>query len=185
MGPTGAGKGTQAQFITDHIGGVLYDTGSRIRERLAKDPASLGGYDHSEGKLLDPERTRQMVLTDTAEICKSGKSIVFSGSPRSMLEAFGTKDDGLMNLLDEIYGRENITLFSLYITVEEAITRNTKRGEGRDDESPETIRTKYKVQYEDSVAPMLQEIRNRGYNVIDIDGMSSREEVFVQIRKYL
>jgi len=185
IGPPGAGKGTQAKFVADHIGGVWYDTGSKIRERLARGEQLAEGYVYSTGKLLDPNATLRMVIGDVREVFATQKSIVFSGSPRSITEAFGSGEGGLMHLLHDTYGMENVFVFHILIPVEESIKRNTQREGKRPDDTPETIKLRYEEQYEQSVVPTIQAIRDHGYYVVDIDGTPSPEEVFESIKKYL
>lgn len=184
-GPPGAGKGTQAKYVADYIGGVWYDTGSKIRERIAKGEQLAEGYVYSTGQLLDPNATLRMVLGDVKEVFATHKSIVFSGSPRSVTEAFGSGEGGLMHLLHDTYGIENVMVFHVVIPLEESIMRNIKRNEKRSDDTPETITRRYEEQYEQSVVPTIESMRSHGYNVIDIDGMPSPEEVFESIKKYL
>src|SRR3989338_4851131 len=101
IGPPGSGKGTQAELIAGHIGGVWYDTGTKIREHLAKGDVLFDGYakEYAEGKLMDPNITLQMVLADIKEVFASKKSVVLSSSPKSVTEAFGSGEGGLMHLL--------------------------------------------------------------------------------------
>ena len=189
VGPPGAGKGTQAQFIADHIGGVWYDTGTKIRERLAKGE-DLGGREYAQGgyasgKLLDPNKTLRMVLGDIKGVFASRKSVVLSGSPRSMTEAFGSGEGGLIHLLHDTYGRENIFIFNIHIPIEESIERNMKRKDSRVDDTPETIRVRYEDQYEKSVVPMIEAMKTHGYQIIDIDGTPPPGKVFESIKKHL
>src|SRR3989344_4223170 len=179
MGPPGSGKGTQAKFIANHIGAVWYDTGTKIREHLASGDRLFEGYakDYAKGKLMDPNSTLQMVLADIKGVFASKKSVVFSSSPKSIAEAFGSGEGGLMHLLHDTYGMENILIFYLHIPIGESIRRNSKRTDGRTDDSPETIKVRYEEQYRKSVVPTIEEIRKHGYNVIDIDGMPSPKEI--------
>ena len=186
-GPPGSGKGTQAQLIAKHIQGVWYDTGTHIRERLARGEVLKEGYEkeYTAGKLLDPNVTLRMVLGDTKEIFASRQSVVFSSSPKSVTEAFGSGKGGLMHMLHDTYGMENIFIFHIHIPVEESIKRNVKREGGRTDDNAETIRSRYENQYRKLVVPAIEAMKTHGYNVIDIDGMPSPEEVFESIKKYL
>ncbi|KKU19002.1 MAG: Adenylate kinase [Parcubacteria group bacterium GW2011_GWA1_47_11] len=186
-GPPGSGKGTQAKLVAEYIGGVWYDTGAKIRERLARGEVLDKGYveGYAVGKLLDPNKTLKMVLGDIKEVFASQKSVVLSSSPKSTIEAFGSGDDGLMHMLRDTYGMENILIFRIHIPLEESIKRNMKREDGRVDDTPETIKSRYEDQYGKSVAPTIEAIKAQGYNVIDIDGIPSPEEVFESIKQHL
>ena len=186
MGPPGSGKGTQAEFIANHIGAVWYDTGTKIREHLANDEMfSKEAEDYKAGRLVDPNEVLRMVLDDVKGIFVSQKSIVLSSSPRSLTEAFGSGEGGLMHLLHDTYGIDDILVFHIYIPIEESVKRNVKRGEGRIDDLPEVIKTRYEDQYVKSVVPTIEAMKFHGYNVIDIYGMPSPEEIFEGIKKYL
>ncbi|MDD5710550.1 MAG: nucleoside monophosphate kinase [Candidatus Colwellbacteria bacterium] len=183
-GPPGAGKGTQATYIADELGLVHYDTGSKLRELIATGQIAEGG--HFEGKLNDPAEVREIVKKDVLAIAKSGRGVVLSGSPRTLLEAFGDiNNEGLVNLLERLYEKQNVIIFSIEISLEESIERNTKRGEGRFDDKEDVIRLRYKEQYEENIIPTIKVIEEAGFRVIHIDGAPSREEVFADIKKHL
>jgi len=62
------------------------------------------------------------------KLAAEGKSIVFSGSPRTVYEARGDADhEGEIPLLSRLYGPENVHIFYLDITVQEAIRRGLAR----------------------------------------------------------
>ncbi|MCR4261236.1 MAG: nucleoside monophosphate kinase [Candidatus Colwellbacteria bacterium] len=186
MGPPGSGKGTQAEFIANHIRAVWYDTGTKIREHLASDEMfSEEAEDYKAGKIVNPNKVLKMVLDDIKGVFASQKSIVLSSSPRSLTEAFGSGEGGLMHLLHDTYGRNNILVFHIFIPIEESIKRNTKRKDGRIDDLPEVIKARYEDQYIKSVVPTIEAMETDGYNIIDIDGMPSPEEIFEGIKKYL
>ena len=188
MGPPGAGKGTQAQLIAEHIGGVWYDTGAKIRERLARGEISDEEYakrGYASGKLFDPNKTLNMVLGDIKEVFASKRSVVLSGSPRSINEAFGSGQGGLMHMLEDTYGKENVLIFAIHIPIDESLKRNVGRKDGRKDDSLETIKVRYEEQYEQSVLPTIEAMKIHGCKVIDVDGMPSPEKIFKNIKKDL
>ena len=188
MGPPGAGKGTQAQFIAEHIGGVWYDTGAKIRERLAKGEILDKEYvkeGYAAGKLLDSNKTLNIVLEDIKEVFASKKSVVLSGSPRSINEAFGSGQGGLMHMLEDTYGKENVLVFSIHIPIDESIKRNMKRKDGRNDDTPKTIKVRYQEQYKQSVVPTIEAMKIHGCKIIDVDGTPTPEKVFRSIKKHL
>lgn len=187
-GPPGAGKGTQAQFITNHIGGIWYDTGAKIRERLARGEILDKEYTkkgYAAGKLLDANKTLNIVLGDIKGVLTSHKSIVLSSSPKSVTEAFGSGQGGLMHMLEDTYGKENVIVFNIHVPIDESIKRNMKREDNRRDDTPETIKVRYQDQYEQSVVPAIEAMETHGYQIIDIDGMLSPREVFESIKRHL
>ena len=67
-----------------------------------------------EGEIIDPHKFLGVVQKHIKEISAEGKGIVFSGQPRSILEAFGDSSlKGFMDFIVELYGKENILLFNL------------------------------------------------------------------------
>jgi len=184
MGPPGSGKGTQAQFVADTIGATHYDTGARLRELIAAGKVPDSNY--NQGKLVDPFVVAKIVIDDVRPLAEKGESVVFSGSPRSLEEAFGDEThSGLIPLLEEIYGKENIMGFILNISVEEAIERNSKREGGRIDDDPQIIKRRYEEQYLQKVAPTIEEMRKQGFKIIDIDGMPAPDVVSTSIKSQL
>ncbi len=186
FGPPGSGKGTQSEYIIKELGGGLveYDTGQRMRDLIAA--GIIDDQGHSQGKLNDPNMVREIIKKDIGEIIQQDKGVVFTGSPRSIVEAFGDRgQEGLIDFLEREYGKDNLIFFSIEIPLEESIKRNLIRGEGRVDDDPEVIRRRYEDQYLKSVVPTIQEVKKRGFHVVRIDGVPSRPEVFVQIKQHL
>lgn len=184
MGPPGAGKGTQARFISDKLGYINYDTGERIRENIAAGNIPSAGYD--KGNLIDPLWTLNMVKEDLAGYAEKGQGVVLSGSPRSLEEAYGSDEEqGLVEFLADKYGKDEILVFLLEIPLEESIERNKKRGGGRSDDKPEVIKTRYEVQFLQKIVPTLERMKEEGYQIIKIDGMPAPEAVSESIDKHL
>src|SRR3990172_6787858 len=114
-GPPGSGKGTQANLLAWNKNYIHFDTGKLV-EVITHDPDLQGDPDvrrekenFDTGKLLTPSWTLKIVAKKTKEIRGSGFNIVFSGSPRTMFEAFGDdKNEGLVAVLEKLYGKENV-----------------------------------------------------------------------------
>ncbi|MBI5147828.1 MAG: nucleoside monophosphate kinase [Parcubacteria group bacterium] len=131
-GHPGSGKGTQAELLAKKIGLIHFDTGRYI-ERLVHGPASRRDPVISKerrlfdsGVLNTPAWVLAMVKRRVAEIAASGSGVVFSGSPRTLYEAFGDgKTSGLISLLEKKYGRKNLFIFSINTSEKSAVNRNT------------------------------------------------------------
>lgn len=186
MGPPGAGKGTQADFIADYIGVHHFNIGGYFRRLVAeKNPMMTKDLieDLFDGEIIDPHKFLSIVQKHILEISEKSSGIVFSGQPRSILEAFGDRDlKGFMDFIVGLFGKENITLFNVDIPEEETIERNMKRG--REDDKLDVLKVRLE-EYRNQTLPILDELEKRGFNIINIDGMPSPEIVFAEIKKHI
>jgi len=213
MGPPGSGKGTQAEFIASQIDGVHFDTGKYL-EGLIKTNSPLltekQKKEFDEGILLDPMTFLGLAKKRVEEIHKDGASVIFSGSPRTILEAFGNEETGgLMDFLSRLYGKENVMIFKLNVPAEVSIDRNSNRlvcskckkvfmkGTGlekcdkcggklykRTLDKPEVIKVRLE-EYHERTEPIFRKLEEDGYKIIDIDGTPMPDGVSKNIEKYL
>lgn len=147
-GPPGAGKGTQADLLVRKFGFIHFDTG-RYLEGLFRDVVAVKSSkilqkekkNFDEGDLCTPTWVLKIVSDATKKIVRSGFSIVYSGSPRTLFEAFGDppaltssrrsragkENKGLMQVLYELYGKKNITVIKLEVRPWYSLKRNSER----------------------------------------------------------
>jgi|SRR3989344_2188869 len=214
-GPPGAGKGTQAKLLAHKLGLIHFDSGKYL-ESVVHDPANENDpmvqkerilFD--TGKLLTPSWILGVVKEAVSSIGKTNFGIVFSGSPRTLLEA-----EGLMPLLEKIYDKKNVIPVVLTVKPETSIERNSSRlvcdlcsgvmlasyhllpitapacpvcGSAfrrRSLDNPETIKVRLK-EYEERTVPIFAFLKERGYNIAEIDGERSPKEVFQSILQVL
>ncbi len=182
-GPPGSGKSTQAQFVSEYCGLTYFDTGSMFR-RLKAEGFSTPEMD--KGELMDPATTLELTIKELKKLVEENPAgISISGSLRTLEESFGRdRHGGLIKWLDETFGKENLIFFRINLSEEEASKRNATRGEGRQDDDPELMKTRLK-EYNTRTAPAFDELKGRGYRVIDVDGAPRREEIFETIKKHL
>ena len=117
LGPPGAGKGTQAQFLVESLGMVQLSTGDMLRE--AKDSGT------EMGKLVAEVMSRGDLVTDDIVIGlikekldgDKGAGFIFDGFPRTLAQA-----DALGALLDDC----NIDLDSVIAVSYTHLTLPTK-----------------------------------------------------------
>ncbi|MBI5401379.1 nucleoside monophosphate kinase, partial [Candidatus Wolfebacteria bacterium] len=124
----------QAKLLADKSGLVHFDTGNYIREILYNPSFKKNKIIQKEkllneaGKLNTPSWVLKIIVEKVRKIEKLKEGVVFSGSPRTMFEAFGNgKNKGLIKILEEFYGKKNIFIFVLNISEKESIKRNSKR----------------------------------------------------------
>ncbi len=212
-GPPGAGKGTQAHLLEDVFGFLHFDTGRYI-ESIVHDPALSNDpvvaqerTRFDSGELCSPEWVLNMVREKAEHLAQSGFDQVFSGSPRTIFEAFGDANhEGLMSLFDRLYGRENIHIIHINIKPETSILRNSRRlvcatcgtvlmgtnysGQTcpicgspmrrRSLDVPDVIRVRLK-EYETRTYPIVSGLQEHGYTVHEVDGEPEPHEVFRNI----
>ena len=118
IGPPGSGKDTQANLLVQEYGFVQVPSSRIIRAKFAAHPndpvirAQQKIFD--EGKLNDPVLVSEWILEFVRPLAAQGKSLVFSGSPRTPYE--GEEE---LPALQKLYGRENVVLIYLGIDLEE------------------------------------------------------------------
>lgn len=124
LGPPGSGKTTQAQKLADQFGLVHFNTGEVIKDTI-DNPANLNDPMiqrekrlYESGSLNSDQWVTDLVVKETERIENSGKGVVYSGSPRRLLEA-----EEMLKNLEVFYGKENIFVFFIPISFEEALSR--------------------------------------------------------------
>jgi len=135
FGPPGAGKGTQAELLAEKLGYYHFESSKIIEASFADNPPekvfSIEGTDYKiadekkrweAGLLNSPPFVVFLMVEKIKELSKEGKSIIFSGSPRTIYEA-----EREIPLLKELYGEENIKFVLIGITAETTIFRNSHR----------------------------------------------------------
>ncbi|HEY4499744.1 MAG TPA: nucleoside monophosphate kinase [Candidatus Paceibacterota bacterium] len=216
-GPPGAGKGTQANLLASALGFIHFDTGKYL-EQLVNDPALQNDpiiqrekANFNAGVLCTPEWVLEIVRKKVNHLSNAGFSLAFSGSPRTMFEAFGDeKNESLLSVFEKEFGKENIFVFLLQVKSETSILRNSRRlicsvcgtvlltnsysGQTcplcdaslrrRSLDVPEVIRVRLK-EYAERTEPIIQNMRERGYSIHEIDGEPAPFQVFEEIKKVI
>lgn len=216
FGTPGAGKGTQANLLAWTKGFYHFDSGKELRgilhdparqdEEIVKQERKL----NDGGILNTPSWVLGIFKEATERIAKAGMSIVYSGSPRTIYEAFGEGDTvGLIPYTQELYGAENIHVIYLELKPEIASSRNTIRrtctvcgtpmlGEAtltscpicqgelktRTDDNPETYKTRYH-EYTTRTLPIFDEFKKRNIAITTINADQKPPVIFAEILKTL
>ena len=174
FGAPGAGKGTQANFLTNEFDLVQISTGDMLREAV-KRKTELGMQVESimvNGGLV-PDEIIFSLITDRLNDKDNKKGFIFDGFPRNLKQA---------QKLDEIISYMNIHLnFVFHIDVDEKVltsrieNRAKQEKITRKDDTSSILIERLKV-YNRETKPVLDHYSNQKIlNVID--GMGSIEEV--------
>ena len=221
LGPPGSGKGTQANLLAEKLSLLHLETSSIIESHLRNakegEAVTIDGVAYlldeekklrDTGQLMSPPLIHFWLAQRVRELHQEGKSIVFSGSPRTLYEA-----EQLMPVLEELYGKEAITVLNIELSEEDSLFRNSHRricelmrhsvlyspetanlktcildgsalvSRGALDD-PETIKKRL-VEYRERTLPILDFLKTRGFVVVTINGAPSVAEVFGEILKNL
>jgi len=215
-GPPGAGKGTQAELLVRNFNFIHFDSG-RFIEQLVH--SSAADYDpilkrekinFDTGKLCTPSWVLKVSTKKTKQMAKSGYNIVYSGSPRTVYEAFGDKKTkGLLEILIKIFGKENVFIVQLLVPPSVSMSRNKVRRicsvcglpamknnflthclfcggvmRTRTLDKPSVIKVRLK-EYQKRTYPILKGAKKMGIKIFKVDGKPLPYKVHQQIVKKL
>lgn len=220
MGAPGSGKGTQAELLAEKLNLNYIETAKVGEEKIKK--AKKGEYVEVEGEKFYFGEQRKLWETGKwwagpfvaylmeekiKEVFEKGEGIILAGSPRTLDEA-----KKIIPLLKKLYGAEKIKIFSLEVSAEESIWRNSHRRicelmrhpvlytketknlkfcplDGsklikRELDKPEIIKIRLK-EHEEKTIPLISYFKKEGLKVIKINGSLPPADVFKAILKFL
>lgn len=184
LGPPGAGKGTQAKFLSSVFGLVKLSTGDMLREAMGEG-SELGKKVQKivdSGDLVSDDVMIEMILERISRPdCSVG--FILDGFPRTLNQA---------EALDRVIKKKNIELshvIELAVKTNILINRiknrvsETPNDQRRNDDDEQTLTHRLKV-YENQTAPILPYYEKLGL-LRTVDGMLSEVEVSNQISEIL
>lgn len=176
FGPPGAGKGTQAELLTNEYSIPHLSTGNIFRAAI-KNKTPLGIKVKSvldAGKLVSDRTVVELVaeeLTDT----KYSNGAIYDGFPRTVVQAEA------FDALLESKGKKVDAFISLEVPDKELVKRILSRGQGRSDDTEEGIKKRLQV-YQNETAPVLAYYKGKGL-VQEVDGTGTVEETYTHIKE--
>lgn len=207
MGPPGAGKGTQAEKLTEILQVPHISTGDMFRAAI-KEETEMGLLAKSymdKGELV-PDEVTVGIVRDRIKEEDCNKGFLLDGFPRTVvqadalgtiLEELGIKLDSVVNIevpLDELIGRLTGRRICKSCGATYHMLFNPPVKEGvcdkcggdlyqRDDDTEETANNRLSV-YEEQTAPLLEYYENSGL-LVNVNGNQSMEDVLSEILKVL
>lgn len=175
FGPPGAGKGTQASRLAEHLAIPHLSTGEMLRRTRGQSALGKLVSSYIDAGRLAPDYLVMRIVAKRleAEDCRDG--VLFDGFPRTLTQA---------QMLDEHFAANGLSLdlvLNLEVPQEELVARLLRRAEleHRADDTPETISARLRV-FHNQTSPLLEYYRRRGI-IERIDGTRSPDEVFARI----
>lgn len=182
LGPPGAGKGTQAQYIVDSLGIVQLSTGDMLRAAVAAGtPIGQQAKDVMDRGELVSDDIICGIISDRIEQADCANGFILDGFPRTVAQA---------EALDTLLSEKGIELNAVIeITVDEDAllarieNRARETGGARADDNAETLKKRLAV-YREQTAPVSDYYGKSGA-LATVDGMKSIEEVSQSINAIL
>ena len=174
LGPPGAGKGTQAQKLSEKLGIQQISTGDLFRSNISDGtPLGLEAKRYLDaGDLVPSELTNQLV-EDRIGQPDAADGFILDGYPRSVEQA-----EALRQML-ETRGTKIDAVLEFQVREEELLKRLKERG--RADDTDEVIHNRMNV-YRDETEPLLQYYRNE---LRTVDAVGTQDEVFARALRAL
>ncbi|MGV9182555.1 adenylate kinase [Arcanobacterium canis] len=176
VGPPGAGKGTQATFISEALSIPAISTGAIFRKNMSEG-TELGKKAQeytSKGNLVPDEITDAMVRDRLAQDdAKDG--FLLDGYPRNLAQVDAL--DAMLAEKDEVID----VVVEIALPDEDIVGRLLNRAqlEGRADDTEEVIKHRIEV-YHAETAPLVDVYAKRGL-VLEVDGSGTIEDVTERI----
>jgi adenylate kinase len=207
MGPPGAGKGTQADYIKSHYPIPHISTGDMFRAAVSgKTPLGVEAKKYMDSGQLVPDEVTIGIVRERLGAADCAQGFLLDGFPRTVVQAVALdelladmqkKIDVALNidvpesvLFDRMVGRRSCGGCGAVYNIQfnppsQAGVCNKCGGEliQRKDDEAETVKNRLTV-YRNQTMPLLDYYSKRG-NLSDIDGNRNTTEVFQTVQQIL
>jgi adenylate kinase len=178
LGPPGSGKGTQGALLSGHTGLPRVSTGDLLRDAAERDTA-LGreAKQFMDQGLLVPDTVILGLIEEVLVSPEAAGGIIMDGFPRTVAQA---------EAVEQLLADRRTTVdrvVCIDVPEDELVRRMMGRAkrEGRDDDTPATIRQRFAV-YTEQTAPLIAFYTERGL-LTDVSGMGSIEEIAGRVQE--
>ncbi|MGB2826148.1 MAG: adenylate kinase [Thermoplasmata archaeon] len=198
FGPPSAGKGTQAQRLSERYGIPQIATGDLLRDAVAKQtPLGAEIKSYLDSGRLGPDDLIVQLISDRVSKPDCANGYILDGFPRTMgqareLDKMAEVDIvfnivvGMERLVERAIGRRTCgqcaAVYHVSFNPPKAPGVCDKCGSGliqRDDDKEDTVRNRLRI-YMEQTAPLLEHFRMND-NLVDIDGSKGIDGVFDQM----
>lgn len=173
VGPPGAGKGTQSEWLVDYFSIPHLSTGDMLRNAVQQgtELGQLAQCYIDDGKLVPDELVLELVANRfDGDDCSRG--FLLDGFPRTLAQA---------KMLDELLSKRGTVLdLVLEIVLNQDVLVERLVGRGRSDDTLAVMQNRFIV-YREQTEPVLEYYRKQ--NILkSVNGDGTREEVRQRIR---
>ena len=181
FGPAGSGKGTQTKLLQDFLASkgnskiIPVGTGDEYRRLMTENPY-IGGLikDSMERGELQPDvMTTAMVYNRFFNELDEDAHVFLDGFPRTLNQSKALEE------MFRFFKRKDIKIINIVLDAEEAVKRNLLRG--RNDDTEEAMKKRMQ-EYSEKVIPAMTYFQGKnGYEIFNIKGDQTIEEVHQEI----
>jgi adenylate kinase len=175
LGPPGAGKGTQAQKLSEKLGIPQISTGDLFRKNISEGtPLGIEAKRYLDAGDLVPSELTNKLVEDRIEQPDAVDGFILDGYPRSVEQA---------RAFDEMLKNHNTKLDAvLEFAVSEQELLERLKSRGRADDTEEVIHNRMQV-YRDETEPLLEYYSHN--NLQKVNAVGTVDEVFARALRAL
>ena len=176
VGPPGAGKGTQAEFIAAHLAAPKISTGDIFRANVSQGtPLGVEAKKYMDAGEYVPDEVTNLMVRNRIDEPDAAPGFLLDGYPRTLAQV--EELDGMI----QHTGHQLDAVIVLTVDSEEVVQRLLQRAqiEGRADDTEEVIRRRQEL-YVEETAPLIEVYKQRGI-VHEVDGLGEVEDVTKRI----
>jgi adenylate kinase len=169
LGPPGAGKGTQAEKLSEKLGIPQISTGDLFRKNIGDGtPLGVEAKRYLDAGDLVPAELTNRLVEDRIDQEDAARGFILDGYPRSVEQA------GALHDMLEARNTKLDAVLEFAVSEDELLAR--LKGRGRADDTEEVIHNRMQV-YRDETAPLLEYY---GDEVKTVEAVGALDEVFAR-----
>lgn len=169
LGPPGAGKGTQAEKLSEKLGIPQISTGDLFRKNIGEGtPLGLEAKRYLDAGDLVPADLTNRLVSDRIDQADAAEGFILDGYPRSVEQAGALRD------MLKARNTKLDAVLEFQVSEDELFSR--LQGRGRADDTEDVIRHRMKV-YHDETEPLLAYYST---DLKTVDAVGALDEVFAR-----